>query len=187
MPAAGSGSIGAAWKTSSQAYAREIAERWNVRESGVGFVTRFAVRKAFHFLDLRGLLVRWLALGGRRGQLRLGRGDLRSARRPPGRSGRRRCPDDRRAWSPGVSALPQPSAAPRERQAPPSGSNRLGLGRSPLSHDASGTLLRPLRTPPRAPRSPNREPDPADPGRLRWRSGRAGCLDSAPLRLGPGA
>lgn len=26
-----------------EAYAREIAERWNVRESGAGFVTRFAV------------------------------------------------------------------------------------------------------------------------------------------------
>lgn len=30
-----------------EGYAREIAERWNVKESGSGFVTRFAVRKEF--------------------------------------------------------------------------------------------------------------------------------------------
>ena len=30
-----------------EAYAREIAERWNVRESGAGYVTRFAVRRDF--------------------------------------------------------------------------------------------------------------------------------------------
>lgn len=28
-------------------YARHIAERWNVKESGAGFVTRFAVREDF--------------------------------------------------------------------------------------------------------------------------------------------
>jgi len=28
-------------------YAREIAEKWNVRDSGAGFVTRFQVRKRF--------------------------------------------------------------------------------------------------------------------------------------------
>lgn len=30
-----------------EAYAREIAERWNVAESGSGYVTRFAVDEAF--------------------------------------------------------------------------------------------------------------------------------------------
>ncbi len=35
------------YPVTNEAYAREIAERWNVKESGVGFVTRFAVRKAF--------------------------------------------------------------------------------------------------------------------------------------------
>jgi hypothetical protein len=34
-------------RVTNEAYAREIAERWNVKESGSGFVTRFAVRKAF--------------------------------------------------------------------------------------------------------------------------------------------
>jgi len=28
-------------------YARHIAEHWNVKESGAGYVTRFAVREAF--------------------------------------------------------------------------------------------------------------------------------------------
>ena len=28
-------------------YARHIAERWNVRQSGAGYVTRFAVREEF--------------------------------------------------------------------------------------------------------------------------------------------
>ena len=28
-------------------YARQIAREWNVRDSGVGYVTRFALRKAF--------------------------------------------------------------------------------------------------------------------------------------------
>lgn len=35
------------YPVTNEAYAREIAERWNVKESGSGFVTRFAVRKAF--------------------------------------------------------------------------------------------------------------------------------------------
>jgi hypothetical protein len=30
-----------------ETYAREIAERWNVRDSGSGFVTRFAVDSAY--------------------------------------------------------------------------------------------------------------------------------------------
>ena len=30
-----------------EAYAREIAERWNVRESGAGYVTRFGLRRDF--------------------------------------------------------------------------------------------------------------------------------------------
>jgi hypothetical protein len=30
-----------------QAYASEIAEKWNVPESGAGYVTRFRVRRAF--------------------------------------------------------------------------------------------------------------------------------------------
>jgi hypothetical protein len=35
------------YPVTNEAYAREIAERWNVKKSGVGFVTRFAVRKLF--------------------------------------------------------------------------------------------------------------------------------------------
>ena len=35
------------YPVTNEAYAREIAERWNVKESGSGFVTRFAVRRAF--------------------------------------------------------------------------------------------------------------------------------------------
>jgi hypothetical protein len=35
------------YPVTNEAYAREIAERWNVKESGSGFVTRFAVRKSF--------------------------------------------------------------------------------------------------------------------------------------------
>lgn len=35
------------YPVTNEAYAREIAERWNVKESGSGLVTRFAVRKAF--------------------------------------------------------------------------------------------------------------------------------------------
>lgn len=30
-----------------EAYAREIAERWNVKDNGAGFVTRFQVKKSF--------------------------------------------------------------------------------------------------------------------------------------------
>jgi hypothetical protein len=30
-----------------EAYAREITEQWNVRDSGIGYVTRFEVNKAF--------------------------------------------------------------------------------------------------------------------------------------------
>lgn len=35
------------YPVTNEAYAREIAERWNVKECGLGFVTRFAVRKSF--------------------------------------------------------------------------------------------------------------------------------------------
>lgn len=35
------------YPVTNEAYARQIAERWNVKESGSGFVTRFAVRKEF--------------------------------------------------------------------------------------------------------------------------------------------
>lgn len=35
------------YPVTNERYASEIAERWNVRESGVGYVTRFRVRKAF--------------------------------------------------------------------------------------------------------------------------------------------
>jgi hypothetical protein len=31
----------------SEEYAREIARRWNVRDSGAGFVLRFAIEKAY--------------------------------------------------------------------------------------------------------------------------------------------
>lgn len=35
------------YPVTNEPYARQIAERWNVKESGSGFVTRFAVRRAF--------------------------------------------------------------------------------------------------------------------------------------------
>jgi hypothetical protein len=35
------------YPVANEAYAREIAERWNVPSSGVGFVTRFEVRREF--------------------------------------------------------------------------------------------------------------------------------------------
>lgn len=35
------------YPVTNEAYARQIAERWNVSESGSGFVTRFVVRKEF--------------------------------------------------------------------------------------------------------------------------------------------
>jgi len=35
------------YPVTSEEYAREIAVKWNVRESGVGYVTRFEVRKEF--------------------------------------------------------------------------------------------------------------------------------------------
>ncbi|MES2644293.1 MAG: hypothetical protein V4850_32710 [Myxococcota bacterium] len=35
------------YPVTNEAYAREIAERWNVRESGLGYITRFAVRADF--------------------------------------------------------------------------------------------------------------------------------------------
>jgi hypothetical protein len=35
------------YPVTNEAYAKQIATEWNVRESGVGFVTRFAVRKSF--------------------------------------------------------------------------------------------------------------------------------------------
>jgi hypothetical protein len=47
------------YPVTNEAYARQIAERWNVKESGSGFVTRFAVRKEFldqyerHFVGAR--------------------------------------------------------------------------------------------------------------------------------------
>lgn len=35
------------YPVTNEEYARHIAERWNVRESGSGYVTRFAVKEAF--------------------------------------------------------------------------------------------------------------------------------------------
>ena len=35
------------YPVTTQEYASEIAEQWNVRDSGVGFVTRFEVKKGF--------------------------------------------------------------------------------------------------------------------------------------------
>jgi hypothetical protein len=35
------------YPVTNEAYAKEIATRWNVKEKGVGYVTRFRVRKAF--------------------------------------------------------------------------------------------------------------------------------------------
>jgi hypothetical protein len=35
------------YAVTNEEYARQIAERWNVTESGAGYVTRFYVRKAF--------------------------------------------------------------------------------------------------------------------------------------------
>lgn len=35
------------YPVTNEAYAREIAVNWNIPESGVGFVTRFEVRKSF--------------------------------------------------------------------------------------------------------------------------------------------
>jgi len=35
------------YSVTNEAYAKEIAERWNVRDSGIGFVTRFKVEKNF--------------------------------------------------------------------------------------------------------------------------------------------
>lgn len=35
------------YPVANERYAEEIASRWNVKESGVGYVTRFLVRKAF--------------------------------------------------------------------------------------------------------------------------------------------
>lgn len=35
------------YPVTNEAYARHIAERWNVPESGAGYVTRFAVREVF--------------------------------------------------------------------------------------------------------------------------------------------
>lgn len=35
------------YPVTNEAYARQIAERWNVQESGSGFVTRFALKKEF--------------------------------------------------------------------------------------------------------------------------------------------
>jgi hypothetical protein len=35
------------YPVTNEAYAREIAERWNARDGGSGYVTRFRVRKAF--------------------------------------------------------------------------------------------------------------------------------------------
>lgn len=35
------------YPVTNEEYAREIAERWNVKDSGKGFVTKFAVRKSF--------------------------------------------------------------------------------------------------------------------------------------------
>ena len=35
------------YPVTNEAYAREIAERWNVKDNGAGFVTRFHVKKTF--------------------------------------------------------------------------------------------------------------------------------------------
>lgn len=35
------------YPVTNERYAREIAVRWNIRDSGVGYVTRFRVRKTF--------------------------------------------------------------------------------------------------------------------------------------------
>jgi hypothetical protein len=35
------------YPVTNEQYAREIAQRWNVSESGAGFVTRFCVKKSF--------------------------------------------------------------------------------------------------------------------------------------------
>jgi hypothetical protein len=35
------------YPVTNERYAREIAENWNVRQSGAGFVTRFKVRESF--------------------------------------------------------------------------------------------------------------------------------------------
>jgi hypothetical protein len=35
------------YAVTNQEYAEQIAEKWNARDSGVGYVTRFRVRKAF--------------------------------------------------------------------------------------------------------------------------------------------
>ncbi|MDH5178308.1 MAG: hypothetical protein OEZ39_09145 [Gammaproteobacteria bacterium] len=35
------------YPVTNEQYAREIAEKWNVKQSSVGFVTRFEVRKSF--------------------------------------------------------------------------------------------------------------------------------------------
>ena len=35
------------YPVTNEAYAREIALKWNVKESGAGFVTKFQVRKSF--------------------------------------------------------------------------------------------------------------------------------------------
>jgi hypothetical protein len=35
------------YPVTNEAYARQIATEWNIRECGVGYVTRFAVKKSF--------------------------------------------------------------------------------------------------------------------------------------------
>lgn len=35
------------YPVTNEAYAKQIATEWNVKDSGVGYVTRFAVRKSF--------------------------------------------------------------------------------------------------------------------------------------------
>ncbi len=35
------------YPVTNEAYAREIATQWNIKESGAGFVTRFQVKKSF--------------------------------------------------------------------------------------------------------------------------------------------
>ena len=35
------------YPVTNEAYARQIAEEWNVKESGAGYVTRFLVKKSF--------------------------------------------------------------------------------------------------------------------------------------------
>jgi hypothetical protein len=35
------------YPVTNEAYAREIAERWNVQDNGAGFVTKFQVKKSF--------------------------------------------------------------------------------------------------------------------------------------------